>query len=111
MTTLNFAPPYERWLREGSKTTTLRLGHRLKPGVGEIVEVTVGLADGMRKSVGRARIIQVKYLSLAALTDDDLQGESPDCRTVESAGRVLCAIYDRDLDPNEALTLIRFQPL
>jgi len=111
MTTLNFAAPYERWLRDGSKTTTLRLGHRLEPRAGEIVEVTVDDPDGVPKSVGRARVVQVKYLSLGALTEEDLHGESPDCRSVESAGRVLRAIYDRELDPDEALTLIRFQPL
>ena len=111
MTTLNFAPHYEAWLRDGTKTTTLRLGHRLEPRAGQIVDITVGHPESEQQCIGQARVIQVRYLSVDSLTEDDLKGESPDCRSLESARRVLSEIYARELEPHEALTLIRFQAL
>lgn len=111
MTNLNFAPSYEALIKDGRKTATLRLGYRLEPRAGQVVDLTVGNSDCEPKRVGQARIVQVKYLTVATLADDDLEGESPDCRTAESARRILGELYERELDYNDPLTLIRFQPL
>lgn len=111
MTSLNFAPRYEALIKDGRKTTTLRLGYRLEPRAGQVVDLTIGDSDCKPKHVGQASIIQVKYLTVATLTDDDLEGESPDCRSVDSAVKVLGEIYAHQIEPHDALTLIRFQPL
>lgn len=108
MKTLHFFPHYEPYLRDGSKTLTLRLANRQGLRSGDRVSICVGWEPDQRHSLFPAYIDQVRRLPLCELTEIDLRNESPDCRSVESASLVMSAVYRRLIDPTEFVYAIHF---
>ncbi|MCB1877979.1 MAG: ASCH domain-containing protein [Chromatiales bacterium] len=111
MKILHFAPYYEPYLRDGSKTLTIRLNNRQKLRSGDQVSVCIGWTADQRDALFQARIEQVAHIKLRQLTADDLTQESPDCRNVEAAALMLSAIYRRLIDTHQAVYAIRFRCL
>ncbi|MCB1864378.1 MAG: hypothetical protein KDG50_03045 [Chromatiales bacterium] len=109
MHALNFSPPYEPYLLDGSKTTTLRAANVHGLVVGDHVRITLGWPDGPRRELGHARLVMANECRIDTLTTDDLRGESPDCRSPEMARRVLAQIYQRDFSGDDRVWLLRFE--
>jgi len=64
MKKIMFSKEYEKKLRKGSKTSTVRLGKR-KFSVGEVVELVVN-----NKPIAKAMVTRVEYLKVKDLTDE-----------------------------------------
>ena len=111
MKKLNFAPYYQPYLRSMEKTTTLRLGNSTRFNKGEEVMLTVGWGVGHEQELHRARITDVCRKTIGELDEGDLQGESPDCRSVESSKLVLSCVYRTVVSDDQTIYVIRFEHL
>lgn len=108
MQRLNFYPIYETYLRAKKKTTTLRLGNYslLRPGdevllsIGWEEDKATPLHPGVIKAVYRRRIDE--------LNNEDFRGESPDCKTVETAKLALGCIYKTTISDSDEVWVIKF---
>jgi len=115
MTALNFHPYYEQLIKRKEKYTTIRLGDkRSEYRVGDIVTITVGWDEKSENDVTelcKAHITSVLYKTIKNITENDLEGESPDCSSKESVPYVLSAIYRRVVTDNDFVTIIRWKYL
>jgi hypothetical protein len=115
MTALNFHPYYEQLIKRKEKYTTIRLGDkRSEYRVGDIVTITVGWDEKSENDVTKlckAQITSVLYKTIKNITENDLEGESPDCSSKESVPYVLSAIYRRVVTDNDFVTIIRWKYL
>lgn len=109
MKQLNFAPHYEPYVASGDKRLTVRAGNRQELAPGNAVEVTFGWDKRDAWFYGHGYIREARHCRLGDLSDDDLDGESPDCRTVESLKLVLGNIYQRPFRDEDDVWLIRFE--
>src|SRR2546428_9639340 len=96
---LNFYPYYEDLIRNHNKFTTLRLGNRTNEfTVGDLVDITVGwdaTKTNQLRKIGQAALTSVETKQIAELAEDDLKGESPDCKEKSAVKYVLGSIYRR----------------
>lgn len=109
MKRLNFSPAYEPYLRDGRKTTTLRLANKQRLAPGDEVMLTVGWSKGQARELHRAVVTAVDCKPAGVLGTGDLHGESPDCRTPEAARLVLSGIYQTLIDERQPVYVIRFE--
>ncbi len=107
---LNFYPYYEELLITRQKFTTIRLGDRLdRFKLGQEVSITLGWSEEQAIPVSKAVITSVKLKKIKEVADDDLVGESPDCKTRQAIKYVLSAIYRKIATDDDYVTIISWK--
>ncbi len=108
MKRLNFYPYYELLLRSREKTTTLRLRNREALEEGDEVMLSVGWDENNAVHLHRGKIRRVYRRRVSQLSQEDLEGESPDCKTPASAQLVLSSIYRTVVGPDDEVWVVKF---
>jgi hypothetical protein len=113
MFALNFySPIVADQLRSHRKTATIRLGDKsAKYKKGMIVQVLVGARYGPREKIFDAVIDKVDVKALADLSPREIEHDNPEIRRPEDMAEFLSQIYNRDVSPNHAVTVIRFSAI
>lgn len=71
--------------------------------------ITIGWDESSAAPIGFAMIREVYERSLRDLTKNDFEGESPDCKSIESAKLVLSCIYKVSLNDNDKIWVVKFE--
>ena len=110
---LNFySPIVENQLRSGRKSATIRLGDKSgKYKKGMIVAVLVGARYGPREKIFEAVIDKVEVKALDDLSPREIEHDNPEIRRTDEMADFLSQIYNRDVSPNHAVTVIRFSQI
>ena len=110
---LNFySPIVEQQLRSQRKTATIRLGDKSrKYQKGMIVSVLVGARFGTRQHVFDAVIDKVEVKRLDELSPREIEHDNPEIRRVDDMATWLGQLYNRDVTPDETVTVIRFSAI
>jgi len=110
---LNFySPIVADQLRSGRKTATIRLGDKSnKYRKGMIVQVLAGARFGPRERVFDAVIDKVEVKMLAELSPREIEHDNPEIRRTEDMALFLSQIYNRDVTPDDTVTVIRFSQI
>ena len=113
MYALNFySPIVADQLRSHRKTATIRLGDKsAKYRKGMIVAVLVGARYGPREKIFEAVIDKVEVKALDDLSPREIEHDNPEIRRPEEMAEFLSHIYNRDVSPNHAVTVIRFSQI
>jgi hypothetical protein len=113
MYALNFySPIVAEQLRSGRKTATIRLGDKSnKYRKGMIVQVLAGARFGPRERVFDAVIDKVEVKMLAELSPREIEHDNPEIRRTEDMALFLSQIYNRDVTPDDTVTVIRFSQI
>ena len=109
MKRLNFYPYYEDYLRSKSKTTTLRLDNHLGFVPGEEIIITVGWDENSYLDLHKGIIKEVYGRLICNISERDLEGESPDCRSKETAKLVLGCIYRKKISDDDSVWIVKFE--
>ena len=110
---LNFySPVVADQLRTGRKTATIRLGDKsAKYRKGMIVTVLVGARYGQREKVFDAVIDKVDVKPLSDLSPREIEHDNPEIRRTEDMASFLSQLYNRDVTPDDTVTVIRFSQI
>jgi len=110
---LNFySPVVEAQLRSHRKTATIRLGDKSrKYQKGMIVSVLVGARYGPREHVFDAVIDRVEVKRLDELSPREIEHDNPEIRRPEEMANFLGQLYNREVSPEETVTVIRFSAI
>jgi hypothetical protein len=113
MYALNFySPIVADQLRSRRKTATIRLGDKSKKyKKGMVVQVLVGARYGPREKVFDAVVDKVEVKRLGDLSPRDIEHDNPEVRRPEELATFLGQLYNRDVTPDEIVTLIRFSEI
>jgi len=106
---LNFFPHYKTLLEKGLKNTTIRLGVNNRYEKNDIVSITVGWSEDNSEEVGFAKIVSVAHKKIKDLSEDDLEGESPDCSNKAVVKYALSAIYRKVVSEEDDITIIKWE--
>lgn len=109
MKTLNFFPYYEPYLIAGKKTTTFRVSQPVQLREGSEVLLTIGWDEVGVTPLHMITIEKVYSKEINRLDTEDFDGESPDCKTPETALLVLGAIYRKTLTPRDVVWVVKFR--
>jgi hypothetical protein len=110
---LNFySPIVEAQLRSHRKTATIRLGDKSrKYQKGMIVSVLVGARFGPRQHVYDAVIDKVEVKRLGDLSPREIEHDNPEIRRTEEMAQFLSQLYNREVDGDDVVTVIRFSQI
>src|SRR5688500_11405584 len=113
MFALNFySPIVADQLRTHRKTATIRLGDKSgKYKKGMIVTVLVGVRYGQREKIFDAVIDKVEVKALRELSPREIEHDNPQIRRVDEMVWFLSQLYNREVDEEEIVTLIRFSQI
>jgi hypothetical protein len=113
MYALNFySPIVAEQLRSGRKTATIRLGDKSgKYRKGMIVQVLAGARFSARDRVFNAVIDKVEVKTLAELSPREIEHDNPEIRRTEDMALFLSQLYNRDVTPDDTVTVIRFSQI
>ncbi len=113
MYALNFySPIVGEQLRTQRKTATIRLGDKSgKYKKGMIVAVLVGTRFSPREKIFDAVIDKVEVKTLGELSPREIEHDNPEIRRPEEMAEFLSQLYNRDVSPNHAVTVIRFSQI
>ena len=99
-------------LRSGRKTATIRLGDKTaKYRKGMVVAVLVGARYGQREKIFDAVIDKVEGKALDDLSPREIEHDNPQLRRVDEMADFLAQLYNRDVGPGHAVTVIRFSAI
>ncbi len=99
-------------LRSGRKTATIRLGDKsAKYRKGMVVSVLVGARYGPREKIFDAVIDKVEVKALDDLSPREIEHDNPEIRRPDEMADFLSQLYNRDVSPNHAVTVIRFSAI
>jgi hypothetical protein len=99
-------------LRSHRKTATIRLGDKsAKYRKGMVVQVLVGVRYGPRERVFDAVIDKVDVKTLAELSPREIEHDNPEMRRPEDMALFLSQLYNRDVRPEDTVTVIRFSQI
>ena len=76
-----------------------------------VVQVLVGARYGPRQKVFDAVIDKVEVRKLGELSPRDIEHDNPEVRRPEELATFLGQLYNRDVDSDEIVTLIRFSEI
>jgi hypothetical protein len=76
-----------------------------------VVQVLVGARYGPRQKVFDAVIDKVEVRKLGELSPRDIEHDNPEVRRPEELATFLGQLYNRDVDADEIVTLIRFSEI
>ena len=103
---------YEDMLLKGRKTATIRLGDKAgKYKKGMIVQVLVGARFGPREKVFDAVIDKVEVKTLGELSPREIEHDNPEIRRTEHMATFLSQLYNREVTPDDTVTVIRFSQI
>jgi len=110
---LNFySPIVEAQLRSHRKTATIRLGDKSrKYQKGMIVAVLVGARYSPRQHVFDAVIDKVDVKPLSELSPREIEHDNPEIRRTDEMTHFLSTLYNRDVSPEDVVTVIRFSQI
>jgi hypothetical protein len=113
MYALNFySPMVADQLRSHRKTATIRLGDKSgKYKKGMVVQVLVGVRFGPRERVFDAVIDKVEVKTLGELSPREIEHDNPEIRRPEEMATFLGQLYNRDVVPEDTVTVIRFSQI
>jgi hypothetical protein len=113
MYALNFySPIVADQLRSHRKTATIRLGDKSpKYRKGMVVQVLVGVRYGPRERVFDAVIDKVDVKTLADLSPREIEHDNPEMRRPEDMATFLSQLYNREVSPDDTVTVIRFSQI
>ena len=113
MYALNFySPIVADQLRSRRKTATIRLGDKAKKyKKGMVVQVLVGARYGPREKVFDAVIDKVEVKTLGELSPREIEHDNPEIRRTEEMASFLGQLYNRDVGPDDVITVIRFSQI
>jgi hypothetical protein len=113
MYALNFySPIVADQLRSHRKTATIRLGDKSpKYRKGMVVQVLVGVRYGPRERVFDAVIDKVEVKTLAELSPREIEHDNPEMRRPEDMALFLSQLYNREVRPDDTVTVIRFSQI
>ena len=113
MYALNFySPLVADQLRSQRKTATIRLGDKSrKYQKGMIVSVLVGARFGPRQHVYDAVIDKVEVKRLGDLSPREIEHDNPEIRRTDEMAHFLGQLYNRDVGPDDLVTVIRFSQI
>ena len=113
MYALNFySPMVADQLRSGRKTATIRLGDKSrKYRKGMIVQVLAGTRYSPRMRIFDAVIDKVEVKQLADLSPREIEHDNPEIRRTDEMAKFLGQLYNRTVETNEVVTVIRFSQI
>ena len=113
MFALNFySPIVADQLRSGRKTATIRLGDKsAKYKKGMVVQVLAGARYSARQKIFDAVIDKVEVKTLAELSPREIEHDNPELRRPEEMASFLGQLYNRDVTPEDIVTVIRFSEI
>ncbi|MGB2711827.1 MAG: ASCH domain-containing protein [Conexibacter sp.] len=113
MRVLNFySAVFADQLRRGRKSATIRLGDKShKYHKNECVLVTIGYQHSPRERIFQAVIDSVEVKRVRDLSPRDIEHDNPEFRRVEDLMGFLQQIYDRDVDLDDTVTVVRFSQI
>ena len=113
MYALNFySPMVADQLRSGRKSVTIRLGDKAgKYKKGMIVQVLAGARYSPREKVFEAVIDKVEVKTLAELSPREIEHDNPEIRRTEDMASFLSQLYNREVTPDDTVTVIRFSQI
>ena len=113
MYALNFySPIVADQLRSQRKTATIRLGDKsAKYRKGMVVQVLVGVRFGVREKIFDAVIDKVEVKRLDELSPREIEHDNPEIRRVEEMAGFLGQLYNREVSPDDTVTVIRFSQI
>jgi hypothetical protein len=99
-------------LRTQRKTATIRLGDKAaKYRKGMVVQVLVGARFGAREKVFDAVIDKVEVKTLGELSPREIEHDNPEIRRTEDMATFLSQLYNREVTPDDTVTVIRFSQI
>jgi hypothetical protein len=99
-------------LRKGRKTATIRLGDKShKYRKNDCVLVTIGYQYSPRERIFQAVIDSVEVKRMRDLSPRDIEHDNPEFRRVEDLMGFLQQIYDRPVDLDDVVTVVRFSQI
>jgi hypothetical protein len=113
MYALNFySPIVADQLRQQRKTATIRLGDKSrKYKKGMVVQVLVGVRFGIREKIFDAVIDKVEVKTLGELSPREIEHDNPEIRRTEEMASFLGALYNREVNEEDTVTVIRFSQI
>jgi hypothetical protein len=110
---LNFySPMVSEQLRSGRKSATIRLGDKSgKYKKGMIVSVLCGVRFSPREHVFDAVIDKVEVKRLSELSPREIEHDNPEIRRTDQLAHFLGQLYNRDVNEDELVTVIRFSQI
>ena len=113
MRVLNFySAVFADQLRKGRKTATIRLGDKShKYRKNDCVLVTIGYQYSPRERIFQAVIDSVEVKRMSELSPRDIEHDNPEFRRVEDLMSFLQQIYDRPVDLDDVVTVVRFSQI
>ncbi len=107
-----YSPMVSDQLKSHRKTATIRLGDKSdKYRKGEIVQVLCGARFGPREKVFDAVIDKVEVKRLRDLSPREIEHDNPELRRTEEMAEFLSQLYNREITPDETITIIRFSEI
>ncbi|HEY4278139.1 MAG TPA: ASCH domain-containing protein [Conexibacter sp.] len=113
MRVLNFySAVFADQLRNGRKTATIRLGDKShKYRKNECVLVTIGYQYSPRERIFEAVIDSVEVKRVRDLSPRDIEHDNPEFRRTEEMVHFLEQIYDRTVELDDTVTVVRFSQI
>ncbi|HUZ99395.1 MAG TPA: ASCH domain-containing protein [Gaiellaceae bacterium] len=113
MYALNFySPMVADQLRTGRKSATIRLGDKSgKYKKGMVVKVLCGNRYSAREFVFDAVIDKVEVKTLGELSPREIEHDNPEIRRTDEMAMFLGQLYNRDVEADEVVTVIRFSQI
>ncbi len=113
MRVLNFySAVFADQLRKGRKTATIRLGDKShKYRKNDCVLVTIGYQYSPRERIFQAVVDSVEVKRMRDLSPRDIEHDNPEFRRVEELMSFLQQIYDRPVDLDDVVTVVRFSQI
>ena len=113
MYALNFySPMVADQLRSYRKTATIRLGDKSgKYKKGMVVQVLCGNRYSPREKVFDAVIDKIEVKSLGELSPREIEHDNPEIRRTEEMANFLSQLYNRVIEPDDLVTVIRFSQI
>jgi hypothetical protein len=99
-------------LRNGRKTATIRLGDKShKYAKNDCVLVTIGYQYSPRERIFHAVIDSVEVKRVKDLSPRDIEHDNPEFRRTEEMVHFLEQIYDRKVELDDVVTVVRFSQI
>jgi hypothetical protein len=113
MYALNFySPLVADQLRSGRKSATIRLGDKSgKYKKGMVVQVLCGVRYGPRERIFEAVIDKVEVKTLGELSPREIEHDNPEIRRTDEMSTFLSQLYNRPVEPDDLVTVIRFSQI
>jgi len=113
MYALNFySPMVADQLRSGRKSATIRLGDKSdKYRKGMVVQVLCGVRYGPRERIFDAVIDKVEVKTLGELSPREIEHDNPEIRRTDEMATFLGQLYNREVDAEALVTVIRFSQI